>query len=225
LSDAFSNAFPIKNNPVVVDLTLLHDDYEDHIDFAKHLYQRYQYEMLEIIGSYGFSNEIDLFCCVESRNMKANERSDIQQTAQELLKAVFKDIQTKFHDSTDSDDEARAKAAACYYVAYADKGPKDKCMLSFPWLFASQLLANCFISSEDDFMENILNSDSEIYKWLQQQAPSILNLIPDKDHFNYMELLEICFQRACDFNDEQMVNQAEILIDKLIKIAQDISSK
>ena len=40
--------------------------------------------MLEIINSYGFSNEIDLFCCVESQHMNANERSDIQHTLQIL---------------------------------------------------------------------------------------------------------------------------------------------
>ena len=219
LSNAFSNAFTISNKPVSVDPKLLHDDYENYIDFAQNLYKRYQYEMLEIIGSYGFSNEIDLFCCVESRNMKANERSDIQQTSKELLKAVFKDIRKKFYQNTVSDDQAKAKAAACYYVAYSDQGPKDKRMLSFPWLFAPQLLEDYDSISDEDFMEKKWNSDSPVYNWLQQKTPSILNILPHDENFNFTDLFEICFQKACATNDEQLVNQIEMVIEVLIKAA------
>ena len=184
--------------------------------------------MLEIIGSYGFSNEIDLFCCVESCNMKANERSDIQHTVQELLKAVFKDIRTRFHDDTMSFHEAKAKAAACYYVTYTDESEKNKRMLSFPWLFTSQLLSDYSINSEDeetnDFINSTLDSDSDIYQWLELQAPSLFNLLPNEDHFTLMELFEVCFQKACDANDERIINHIEMLLEQLIKIAKNTDS-
>jgi RNA-dependent RNA polymerase len=224
LSSVFSNAFSVNNNRVSLDRKLLYDGYKNYIDFAQNLYRRYQYEMLEIIGSYGFSNEIDLFCCVESRNMKANERSDVQQTSKELLKAVFKDIRKKFYQDTVSNDQTKAKAAALYYVAYNDQGPKDKRMLSFPWLFASKLLEDYDSILDDDFMKKKLNSDSPLYNRLQQQTPSILNILPDDDNFNFKNLFEICFQTACATNDEQMVNQVEMVIEELIKIAKDTYS-
>jgi len=228
LTDAFSKAFPVTNNPVVPDPTLLHDGYEEYIDFAQNLYQKYQSEMLEIIGSYGFSNEIDLFCCIESRNMNANERSDIQQTAGKLLKEIFKHIRNQFRANYHSLFDAKAKAAACYYVAYTDKSPKDKRMLSFPWIFASQLLADDAIILEDeetnDFMENTLNSDSDIYHWLEQQAPSILNLLPNNNSFTFMELLEICFENAYETQNEEIINLTEMLIEQLIEISKNIQS-
>ncbi|CAF3318159.1 unnamed protein product [Rotaria sp. Silwood2] len=153
--------------------------------------------------------------------MKANERSDIQQTAKELLKAVFQIIQQKFRDDVVSFHKAKAKAAACYYVAYTDTHAKDKCMLSFPWLFASQLLAGYPIFSEDeqetnDFIENTFDSDSNLYHYLKQQLPSLINLLPNENQFTFMELLEICFQNACATNNEQMIDHAEILIELLI---------
>jgi hypothetical protein len=181
--------------------------------------------MLEIIGSYGFSNEIDLFCCVESCNMKANERSDIQHTAQELLKAVFRDIRSKFREDTMSFHEVKAKAAACYYVAYTDESGKDKRMLSFPWLFASQLLSAYSRMSEEEeaneFIGSTLDSQSNIYQWLELQVPSLINLLPDEDNFTLMELFEVSFQKACDSNDEQMINHIETLLEKLIEIAKN----
>ncbi|CAF4423467.1 unnamed protein product, partial [Adineta steineri] len=88
LTDTFSNANFDKNDLVLIDLALLHENFEKYIDFAQDLYRIYTYEMLEIMGAYGFSNEIDLFCCAESCNMDANERSDIQHTVQQLLNAV-----------------------------------------------------------------------------------------------------------------------------------------
>ncbi|CAF3194281.1 unnamed protein product [Rotaria sp. Silwood2] len=221
LTDIYKNEFSNSNNGVFLNQTLLHNGYEEYIDSARNLYKQYQYEMLEIIGSYGFSNEIDLFCCIDSHNMKANERSDIQQTAKELLKAVFQIIQQKFRDDVVSFHKAKAKAAACYYVAYTDTHAKDKCMLSFPWLFASQLLAGYPIFSEDeqetnDFIENTFDSDSNLYHYLKQQLPSLINLLPNENQFTFMELLEICFQNACATNNEQMIDHAEILIELLI---------
>ena len=223
-----TNAFSIKTDAVLLDTTLLHDGYKEYIDFARDLYKQYKNEMLEIIGSYGFSNEIDLFCCVESCNMKANERSDIQHTVQEFLKAVFRDIRNRFHEDTMSFHQAKAKAAACYYVAYTDESGKNKCMLSFPWLFTSQLLSNYSINSEDeeenDFINSTLDSDSDIYQWLELQAPSLLNLLPNEDDLTLMELFEICFQKACDNNDERMINYIAMLIEQLIEIAKNTYS-
>ncbi|CAF3700922.1 unnamed protein product [Rotaria sordida] len=229
LSDTFKNLFLNNNNEIFLDKNLLHNGYEEYIDSARNLYKQYQYEMLEIIGSYGFSNEIDLFCCIDSHNMKANERSDIQQTAQELLRAVFQNIQKNFHDDLVSLHQAKAKAAACYYVAYTDTNDKDKSMLSFPWLFASQLLADYSVISEDeqqtnDFMENTFISDSILNDYLKQQLPSLINLLPNDNQFTFMELLEICFQNACATNNEQMINHAEMLIELLIKTAKTIHS-
>jgi hypothetical protein len=182
--------------------------------------------MLEIMGSYGFSNEIDLFCCAESCNMNANERSDIQQTAQKLLKEVFKHIRQQFIDDNQSFFEAKSKAAACYYVAYTDKSSKDKRMLSFPWLFASQLLADYPVISENeeanDYMEKPLNSRSSIYKWLKREARFMLNLLRNKDHFTFMKLFDICFQNACRIKNEQMINLAEMLIERLINSSKTI---
>jgi hypothetical protein len=179
--------------------------------------------MSEIIGSYGFSNEIDLFCCVESRNMTANERSDTQQTAQELLRKVFQHIRNQFRDNNPS--FSKAKAAACYYVAYTDESAKDKRMLSFPWLFASQLLANCPSVSEDeetnDFMESSLSTDSPIHHWLIQQDKFIFNLLSndDDDDLSLIEILESCFQIGCETEHEQWINLAEMLIEQLIKFS------
>ncbi|CAF0817509.1 unnamed protein product [Rotaria sordida] len=229
LSDTFKNLFLNNNNEIFLDKSLLHNGYEEYIGSARNLYKQYEYEMLEIIGSYGFSNEIDLFCCIDSHNMKANERSDIQQTAQELLRAVFQNIQKNFHDDLVSLHQAKAKAAACYYVAYTDTNDKDKSMLSFPWLFASQLLADYSVISEDeqqtnDFMENTFISDSILNDYLKQQLPSLINLLPNDNQFTFMELLEICFQNACVTNNEKMINHAEILIELLIKTAKTIHS-
>jgi hypothetical protein len=211
-----------------LDKNLLHNNFEEHIDFAQNLYTKYQHEMLEIIGSCGFSNEIDLFCCMESRNMKANERSDTQQTAKILLKAVFKHIRDEFLDDTDSLYEVKAKAAACYYVAYNDQGPKDKCMLSFPWLFAEQLLSGYPINLDDeetdDLMETPINSDLDIYHRLNQEIPSIINLFPNYDQFTFQELLDKCFEKGCATNNGQMVDLAEKLIEQLIEIAKDTST-
>ena len=216
LSNTFSTTFPDANYPIGLDETLLDVDWAKHIDFAKELYQQYKYEMLEIIGSYGFSNEIDLFCCVESRNMNANERSDTQQTVQKLVRAVFQHIRNQFRDGYPSVFELKAKAGACYYVAYTDEGPKDKRMLSFPWLFASQLLADHPIIFDDeeanDFMESTLSTDCPIYQWLLQQ-----NLFSYDESPN--QILETWFQNACDTEDEQWINIAEMFIKELIKFA------
>jgi len=73
-------------------------------------------------------------------------------------------------------------------------------------------------------MENTLNSNSEIYYWLKQQTPSIVNLLPNNDHFTFMELFELCFQNACDTKNEQMINLAEMLIEQLIEISKPIQS-
>jgi hypothetical protein len=179
--------------------------------------------MSEIISSYGFSNEIDLFCCVESRNVNANERGDTQQTAQKLLRDVSQHIRNRFRDDNPSFFEKKAKAAACYYVAYTDESPKEKRMLSFPWLFASQLLADYPIISEDDetndFMESTLSSDCPIYHWLIEQDPFIFNPLPDDVDSSLTEILEVFFQIACESEHEQWINLAEMLIQELIKFA------
>ncbi|CAF3629209.1 unnamed protein product [Rotaria sp. Silwood1] len=222
LNDTFKNAFSNDNNDISLDRNLLHTGYEEYIDFAQSLYKRYQFEMLEIIGSYGFSNEIDLFCCIESRNMKANERSDIQQTAQQLLKAIFQNIRKSFNNDLITYHKVKAKAAACYYVAYTDTSGKDKRMLSFPWLFAAPLLVDYSIASEDketnDFMEYMFNSNSKLYHYLKKQLPSMMNLLPNGKQFTFMKILEICFESACATNNEQMINYAETLIEMLIAI-------
>jgi hypothetical protein len=182
--------------------------------------------MLEIMGSSGFSNEIDLFCCVESCNMNANERSDIQQTAQKLLKEVFKHIRQQFFDDNQSFFEAKSKAAACYYVAYTDKSSKDKRMLSFPWLFSSELLFDYQVISENeeanDYMEKPLNSYSNIYYWLKQKPRFMVNLLRIKGHFTFMKLFDIWFQKACHAKDEKMINLAETLIERLINSSKTI---
>ncbi|CAF4562200.1 unnamed protein product [Rotaria sp. Silwood1] len=229
LTNTFKSQFPNTNNEIVLDQTLLHNGYKDYIDSARNLYKQYQFEMLEIIGSYGFANEIDLFCCIDSRNMKANERSDIQLTAKELLRAVFQNIQKNFGDDVVSFREAKAKAAACYYVAYTDTNVKDKCMLSFPWLFTSQLLADYSVVSEDeaeinDFMDNTFNSDFNLYHYIKQQLPSLLNLLSNDNQFTSMELLETCFQNVCATNNEQMIEHIEMLLERLITIAKTIHS-
>ncbi|CAF1268570.1 unnamed protein product [Adineta steineri] len=217
LTDTFSNANFDKNYLVLIDLALLHENFEKYIDFAQHLYRIYRYEILEIMGAYGFSNEIDLFCCAESCDMDANERSDIQHTVQQLLKAVFHDIRYIFFNDAMSASEEKAKAAACYCVAYTDDNDTDERMLSFPWLFASQLLPDCPNNLEDED-EPILDYNSTIANWLKLYIPSLLNLIPNKDDLTFTEILEICFQKACDDRDEKMIDHAEKLIEQLIKI-------
>lgn len=220
LTKAFEKAYPITNNPISLDPTLLHHGYENHLDFAKNLYQQYQQEMFEIIGSYGFSNEIDLFCCAESTNMNVNERSDIQQTAQKFLKEVFKHIRKEFFDDNhQSYSETQAKAAACYYIAYTDNSPKDKRMLSFPWLFTSQLLADYSIISEDDFMEHTFNFDRDINQYLKRQVPLILNQIRINEPCTATELFEICFQNACVTQNEKIINLIELLMERLIELS------
>ncbi|CAF3390268.1 unnamed protein product [Rotaria sp. Silwood1] len=104
-----------------------------------------------------------------------------------------------FDDDVVSFHEAKAKAAACYYVAYTDTNVKDKSILSFPWLFTSQLLADYSVVSEDeaeinDFMDNTFNSDFNLYHYIKQQLPSLLNLLSNDNQFTSMELLETCFQ-------------------------------
>ncbi|CAF2347051.1 unnamed protein product [Rotaria sp. Silwood2] len=223
LNDTFKNEISNDKNEIILDQTLLHTGYEEYIDFAQNLYQRYQHEMLEIIGSYGFSNEIDLFCCMDSRNMRANERSDIQQTAQQLLKAIFQNIRKSFHYDLVSYHKVKAKAAACYYVAYTDKSAIEKRMLSFPWLFAAPLLVNYSIALEDeetnDFIKYAFDSNSNLYDCLKQQLFSIINLLPNDKQFTFMELLEKSFENSCTKNNEQMINFAETLIGLLIAIA------
>jgi hypothetical protein len=218
LSSTFSNTFPDTNYPITLDPTLLHEGYKDYIDFAQQLYQQYQYEMLEIIGSYGFSNEIDLFCCVESRNVNANERSDTQQTAKKLLNEVFQHIRKQFLDDNSSFFEAKAKAAG-YYVAYTDEIAKDKRMLSFPWLFASQLLAHFEDEETNDFMESSLSTNSPIYHWLNQQDPFIFNLPSNDDDLTLTEILEFYFQAEGETTNEQSINLAEMLIEQLVKFS------
>ncbi|CAF1528755.1 unnamed protein product, partial [Rotaria sordida] len=190
LNDTFKNAFSNDSNEISLDRNLLHKGYAEYIDFAQ-----------KIIGSYGSSNEIDLFCCIESCNMKANERSNIQQTAQQFLKGVFQNVRKSFNNDLISYHKVKAKAAACYCVAYTDKSDKDKRMLSFPWLFAAPLLADYSIAFEDketnDFMEYVFNSNSDLYHYLNQQLPSIRNLLPNNKQFTFMGLLEICFETAC----------------------------
>ncbi|CAF1322201.1 unnamed protein product [Rotaria sp. Silwood1] len=223
LNNRFKNTFSNDNNEISLDRNLLHKGYEEYIDVAQSLYKRYQLEMLEVIGSYGFSNEIDLFCCIESCNMKANERSDIQQTAQQLLKAIFQNIRKSFNNDLISYHKVKAKAAACYYVAYTDKSGKDKRMLSFPLLFAAPLLVNYSAASEDketnDFMKSMFDSNSKLYHYLKKQLPSLMNLLPNGKPFTCIKLLEICFESACASNDEQMINCAQTLIEILIAIS------
>ncbi|CAM4931896.1 unnamed protein product [Rotaria socialis] len=222
LSDSFNNVFPNRqntNDEILLDNALLHNGYQEYVDAARSLYVRYQYEMFEIIGSYGFSNEIDLFCCIDSCEMKANERSDIQQTAQKLLKAVFRDIRQSFFDDIDPFQNSKAKASACYYVAYTDKSSKEQRMLSFPWLFASQLLAN-----DTSMLENPFSLDSYWQCCLKKQFPSIRNLRPNDNQFMFMELFDMYSKNASNTNDEQMINNAEILIKHLITAAKFIHS-
>lgn len=211
------------DNSKVFDPNFLHPGYKRYIDFAQKLYQKYQKEMLEIIGSYGFSNEIDLFCCVESMNMNANERSDIQQTAQMLLKEVFRHIRKEFLFNNQSHFEGQAKAAACYFVAYTDTSTKDKRMLSFPWLFPSQLLANYPPISDDeetnDFLNTIFNFNPDLYQWLDREAPIISRQVQRKVPCTIPELFEICFENIYQSQNNKAIEFIEMLIEKLINIS------
>ncbi|CAF4208862.1 unnamed protein product, partial [Adineta steineri] len=135
----------------------------------------------------------------------------------QLVKAVFQDIRNIFFNDAISASEEKAKAAACYYVAYTDENPTDDRMLSFPWLFASQLLPDCPNNLEDED-ELILGYNLKIFNWLKLHIPSLLNLIPNKDDFTFTKILEICFEKACDNQNEKMIDHAEKLIEQLIKI-------
>lgn len=226
ISDAFHKTFLSNpDNTIVLDEDLLHNDYEQHIDFAQSLYEQYQNELLEIIGSYGFSNEVDLFCCIDSCNMKANERSDIQQTARTLLKAVFQAIKQKFDDNIDSNHDAKAKASACYYVAYTDKSGKDKQMLSFPWLFASKLLADVDVVSIDEktsaIMEHRPQLNPDLYCYLIDQCPFLVNLLANNFEINLKEIFQICLQNACSMQDESWISNAELLIEQVFNYCKD----
>ncbi|UJR10507.1 hypothetical protein I4U23_014710 [Adineta vaga] len=220
LMDTFSQSFIEEETFIDLDLTLLHKDYEKYTDFAEDLYKQYKFEMMEIIRSYGFSNEIDLFCCIESHNMKANERSDIQYTAQELLKAVFGDIRKQFLKDTSSFHEKKAKASACYFVAYNDHDTKDGRMLSFPWLFASQLLSDYSIDPEDEEM-NMVIINKAMHTWLKSQAPSLLDVLPKEDSFSCMEILDIFFDKIFANDDDQMVDHAETLLKRMILLTKN----
>ena len=227
MSDAYSKAFPsITIVPVYPNLELLHDGYEEYLDSAQQLYQKYQLEMWEIISSYGFTNEIDLFCCVESRSVNSSDRSDIQQTVQPLLRAVFQHIRSEFRENVRTLMEAKSKAAACYYVAYHDTSSKNKQMLSFPWLFTSQLLANCPMISEDeeatDYMETKIDSHSPLYNWLKQNDRFIFHLLQSYDDWSLTDVFEYYFQLACDNQNEQKINLGEMLIEQLIEFSKTI---
>ena len=139
--------------------------------------------------------------------MNASERGDTQQTAQQLLKAVFRHIRNQFRANNPTLAEAKAKAAACYYVAYTDDHAKDQRKLSFPWLFASQLLADYPTISDDgdtdDYMCSPLSGDEE---------------------FTPTEILDFYFQNACETEHELWINRAEMLIEKLILFSKTIES-
>lgn len=217
ISESFKNKSFYDNNKVCLDKRLLHDGYITHFDFAQKLYKRYQNEMSEIIGSYGFSNEIDLLCCMDSCDVKGNERNDTQQTAKLLLKAVFNSIRERFQIDITSPKEAKARAAACYYVAYTDKTLEDKCMLSFPWLFASQLLVD---EEFDGYIEqDTFNSSLNTYSRLPQQLSSAIYLLPTNNHHIVEELLKVCFQKNYTRNNARMIQYAENLFDQLMEIA------
>lgn len=227
MSDAFSKAFPSNATiPIYPNQTLLHDGYEEYLDSAQKLYEKYQLEMWEIISSYGFTNEIDLFCCVESRNVSSSDRSDIQQTVQPLLRAVFQHIRSEFWKNELIFTDAKSKAAACYYVAYHDTDSKNKQMLSFPWLFTSQLLVDCPMISEDeetiDYMETKINKHSRLYQWLRQEDGYIFSLLQRRGHWSLTDVFEQCFQLACDNRDEQMITLTEMLVEKLIESSKTI---
>ena len=185
---------------------------------AQELYHKYQLEMWEIISSYGFTNEIDLFCCMESRRMNANERSDTQQTIQVLLREVFGYIRRQFHENVQSFAESKSKAAACYYVAYTDTSAKNKQMLSFPWLFASQLLPHCDVEM-NDYMQEEIDDHSPLYQWLQREDPLVLGDFLDRYVLTLTDVFELYFKLACDQKDGQMITLAEGLIKQLIAVS------
>ena len=204
------------NNPIVPAETLLHPGYEAYIPAARKLYENYRCEILEILGSYGFLNEIDMLCCMESRGVKTSERSDTQLTIQRLLKAVFEDIREKFDDDIDSLDDKSAKAAACYYVAYTDQESKDHQMLSFPWLFARQLLADHRPSSYDESNDYL---DQSIGQWFEQLPHDQRTFIPNYRQLNCMELFDEIAQEAVRTDNEQLASLAQSLIQQWIVLA------
>ncbi|CAF0867516.1 unnamed protein product [Adineta ricciae] len=221
LAKVFQKLFTGEDDIIDLDLKLLHKDYEKYIDFAKNLYRRYRFEMFEIIRSYGFSNEIDLFCCMESRNVGANERSDVQYTAQELLKAVFADIRRRFLEDTRSPRELKAKASACYYVAYNDCSEEEERMLSFPWLFASQLLSDYSADSPEENISTVFNSN--ISHWWKSEAPRILKIFPKNEVFSCVKMLQVCLEKASTLHDEQLINYAEQLLEQIIITAKKLT--
>lgn len=167
--------------------------------------------MLEILGSYGFLDEIDMLCCMGSRGVKTNERSDTQFTVQRLLKAVFHDIREKFNDDIDSLDDKIAKAAACYYVAYTDGQ-----MLSFPWLFARQLLADHPRLSDDESNEYL---DRSIGQWFERLPHDQTCFIPNHRLFNCTELFDKIVQEAVRTDKEELATLAQSLIEQWIVLA------
>lgn len=216
LSDVFSQSSSSDDQSAPLDPSLLHAGYENYISFARDLYQEYQSEVLEILGSFGFANEIDLFCCAESRSMNTSERGDTLHTVQYLLKAVFQKIREEFHDDTDSFQDMKAKAAACYFVAYTDQCKSEKRMLSFPWLFASTLLADCPVSSAD---ARASDWNSKMKRKLRKLRTKIYRLLPAPGQLDPVALVTKCFQRACQTQNNHLVLLGEQLLVDWIDLA------
>ena len=216
LNGVFSNSSDSDDKSPSLDRSLLHAGYKDYIDFARQLYQEYHSEVLEILGSFGFANEIDLFCCTESRSMNTSERGDTLYTVQYLLKAVFRYIREEFHDDTDSFQDKKAKAAACYFVAYTDQCKGDSRMLSFPWLFASTLLTDCPVSSAD---ARASDWNSKMKRKLKKHSRTINRLLPARGQPDPMALVTRCFEKACQTHDKHLVLLGEQLLVYWIELA------
>ena len=221
LSDVFSSSSSSDDQSASLDPLLLHAGYEDYNDFARQLYKEYQSEVSEILGSFGFANEVDLFCCAESRSMNTSERGDTLYTVQFLLKAVFRYIRSEFSDDSDSFRDKKAKAAACYVVAYTDQGAPEKRMLSFPWLFASTLLADYPVSLADEIA---FDSDSKVNEKLRKHSSTIKRLLPEHQQLGVLVLVTECFERACRAHDEELIEHGELLLAEWIKVVLESES-
>ncbi|CAF1114289.1 unnamed protein product [Didymodactylos carnosus] len=144
----------INHDVITCDKAFIHDNWQKYLAEATALFKNYKSELFEIIYAHNFDNEIDLFCCCESQHVNNNDRSEIQATAQQMVKKLFKYILEKFNNELDAShlktdcicrqcQQQMGKASACYIVCYNEaKNSKDNknIILSFPWIFTPWLI-------------------------------------------------------------------------------------
>jgi hypothetical protein len=114
-----SHAESVRN---LLDPYIYHEDSDRHTNEIKQLYDRYKYELSEIISLYHFKDEIDLFCRCETMNASggggsaASKRNALEDSATVEVENLVKNIRSDFYSEF---EQKRLSSPCC--TPYTDQ--------------------------------------------------------------------------------------------------------